>query len=200
MSTKIYNAYRIDNMTMPEIMKSLQKLKKETSDRIVRFMKNNVNHSAILNEFKDFNGFNKMLKDVHQTNINSPFNWNSSVVLYFHENEIYIIFFGVDLPIHDIFNNNLVDYHYQDQADPWFDFDLEENTEEYKQAEIDWERRKKVWEEIIEDRYSFSESGLYFDLFGKDDIFFIAPKLWTYIDKNNKMNSFYEKIYESSKK
>ena len=189
MSTKIYNAYRIDNMTMPEIMKSLQKLKKETHNKIIEFIENGINHSAVLNEFKNFSNFNKALKDIHQTNIHSSFNWNSSVVLYFHENEIYIIFFGVDLPIDEIFNNNLVDYHYQNQSDPWFDYHLENNTEEYEQAEIDWERRKKVWDEIIEDRRSFSESGLQFELFSNNDIFFIAPKLWMLIDKDDKMNS-----------
>ena len=181
MSTKIYNAYKIDNMTMPEIMESLYKLKQLTHENIIKFMSDRVDHEKIIKKY-NHSTFINMLKDVHSKNINSPFNWNSSVVLYFHKTNIYIIFFGVDVDINEIFNNNLVDYHYQNQSDPWYAFDLKEDTIEYNQAEIEWEERKRVWCDITGDRWQFSESGLCYDIFSEDDIFLLSRKLWPIIE------------------
>lgn len=181
MSTKIYNAYKINNMTMTEIMVELYKLKELRLKSIMEFVKK-VNKERILEKY-DFNSFYSMLRDVNEKNKNSSFNWNSSAVVYFYQDNIYIIFFGCDFfDWKDTFGENLVDYHYQDQSDAWYCFSMDEDTDEYKQAEIEWNERENVWNHIIGERYKFSESGLSYDIFSKDDVFSLAGKIWMVIN------------------
>jgi len=191
MSTKIYNAYKIENMTMPEIMECLYEMKEDTKNNFKHFIKHQTNHEEILKNW-DFVSFKEMLIDVNDKNINTPFNWKSSVVLYFHRDDIYIITFGVNLDLKKYFKDNLFDYHYQNQSDPWYCFDYDEDSYEYIEAEKEWEERGEIWDEIIGNRYSFSESGLSFDLFDINNSLSLVYELLIFIwekkrndDENN---------------
>ena len=186
MSTKIYNAYKIDNLTMPQVMECLYKIKTNYLEDIKDFIINKVDHQKILEKY-NYNSFKEMLMDVHLKNINSSFNWNASVMVYFHKDDIYLITFGLPEFFLDSFGeNNISDYHYQNQCDPWYDYEENLTPEQLKEYELDWAQREKVWDEIIGNRYRFSESGLSYDIFSADDLSLFCYKLWNLIDvKNN---------------
>ena len=85
------------------------------------------------------------------------FDVSADVVIYFHKKKIYIQTFFNDGKAPKFVNDDMVDYHYQNQADPWYDYEIDagrmDKSERSKWAK-DYKQRKKVWDEIYSDGIS----------------------------------------------
>lgn len=102
-----------------------------------------------------------------------PLNLSGSIVAYFHKDSIYVQFFmskSLFEKISDEFKDLLEDFHYQNQSDmsnydsydePWEEMTKERQTE----LEDDWEFRRQVWEEILDEKGVPSDNGLIYELF-----------------------------------
>lgn len=186
MSTKIYNAYKVNNMTTDEIMMKLHELREWYFVKINEFLLR-VGMERIKKNYGDYTGFLDKLREDSDKLIDRPFNFSSSIMVYFHGGDIYIQFFGMSFPFdHEtFFEGNLEDYHYQNQSDPWYDYDGLEG-DELKEAEDNYKLREKVWDDILGDRTTFAECGLVFELYKKEDYFRVGYKFWT--ENNDKEN------------
>lgn len=174
MSTKIYNAYKINDMTITEIMVKLQILRKRNFEEIQNFLVGWGEKRVKL--YCEGETLYKVLKKEASMLSYSAFNFGYDVVLFFHNDNIYIQFFGNDNNIdhEEIFDGKLEDFHYQNQSDPWFDYKEEITTEDYKAAEENWVLRKKVWDEIFSDNWVPSKCGLTFNIYSPDDAFKVS--------------------------
>lgn len=194
MSTKIYNAYKINNMSMGEIMEELYKVKAAYMEKCMDVL-NLLDPHKVIKQYKNRFELTDKLKKDFDTPMRSLFGFDASVLLYFHENDVYIQVFANlhTFNIEDFFDGNLEDFHYQNQADPWYEYTERELTEEeYEEAATNWEIRETVWDEIMGRRYRFAESGLSYDLYGREDTVNLA---WDYWD--NKMVGIQEEYEES---
>jgi hypothetical protein len=94
--------------------------------------------------------------------------FEASVVVYTHENKYYLQFFGSRYLTPEksefvqtlIKENKLVDYHYQNQSDPWFYYDESIDSSRYDELEAEYMKREQVWDEIFHDDKSFSQTGV----------------------------------------
>lgn len=116
--------------------------------------------------------FSSFLEKMMKLGYNMPINIQASAVIYGHNNDIYVQFFGVDRKYYKD-NDKLIDFHYQNSTDmsnyDWDEEKWEDMTEERKmELENDWNNRRKIWSEIITDYDTFGESGLIFN-FNPDD-------------------------------
>ena len=177
MSTKIYNAYKFLGKTN-EIIPMLKDIKKiylnDVKEMLIKYA--NISFSKKEYDFLDNDYLLKELPSYYLSDIlesimrkgyNVPLNIQSSAMVYFHKDDIYIQFFGLKSKYYDKYKNILIDFHYQNQVDQSnYDWDKEKwdemTTERQKELEDDWDHRKEVWDEIITDG-TFSENGLSFD-------------------------------------
>jgi len=177
MSTKIYNAYKFLGKTN-EIIPMLKDIKKiylnDVKEMLIKYA--NISFSKKEYDFLDNDYLLKELPSYYLSDIlesimrkgyNVPLNIQSSAMVYFHKDDIYIQFFGLKSKYCDKYKNILIDFHYQNQVDQSnYDWDKEKwdemTTERQKELEDDWDHRKEVWDEIITDT-TFSENGLSFN-------------------------------------
>jgi len=177
MSTKIYNAYKFLGKTS-DIIPMLKDIKKVYIDDVKEILIKYANISFSKKEY-DFLDNDYLLKDlpsyylsdilesIMKKGYNIPLNIQSSAMIYFHKDDIYIQFFGLKTKYFEKYKDVLIDFHYQNQVDQSnYDWDKEKwnemTTERQKELEDDWDHRKEVWDEIITDT-TFSENGLSFN-------------------------------------
>lgn len=187
MSTKIYNAYQFLG-TSEELMVILKELKKDYYEYLKTFLKNlhYSNHvfekkrypfleqDLTFKELKQKDFADYLLEDIIHKEIKigdwHPLNIDSSAVVYFFENKIFIQFFGLPKEFRSFIdkNNKFKDYHYQNSTDMsnynWDDEDWNTMTEERQtELESEWNERRKIWNEIMPDYSVPSECGLTFE-------------------------------------
>lgn len=187
MSLKVYNAYKY-NGELYNLINQLKDIRKEYLEEKKVFISNFGNYIIKKSEVKFLEKDTKIselcddpmgdcilgdyLKHVMLIGDNVPLNIQSSIVIYPHKTGIYLQVFGLDKKyISKI--NNLQDFHYQNQVDMSnYDWDTEKwdlmDSERQKELELDWENRKNIWNDIIRDNDTFSESGFYFDFHPHD--------------------------------
>ncbi len=176
MSTKIYDAYRVINdLSMDNLMKYFFRIREEYLDHCVEFVKNTKTDSAT---------FNEISKELRESirNEGSFYNFKADIMVYFHEGEKYIQFFGMNFPhgnaLEELYDF-LTDYHYQNQSDPWWSFTDEEYTDEQIAGfEKDYKEREEVWDAIYSKYYRPNEVGLVFELCTKNDYYTIARRVF----------------------
>lgn len=159
MSTKIYNAYKVVGLSLSEINEALDNIQDELLNKI-----NEISQRISQEEFK------KIL-DLYK-------NEETAVVLYTLNNDIYIQFFDgyfvmIDVTdtVKDMFSSNkLIDYHYQNQSDRYFDFYDNVTDEKLQEYEKDWKERELVWDKILEKSSIPSKAGESKVLLNKDII------------------------------
>lgn len=178
MSTKIYNAYKINNMTIEEVMVKLRVIK----ERYHEFAVDLISKTDLDRYCDGEKNLMNTLKEETKNGQGYLFDFTSSIVLYFHEGNIYLQHFGFGYPytldLDDYFDLGVaVDYHYQNQSDPWYDYEADKFTEdEYAAHEVDYEERERVWEEILGDSGVPTDCGLVFEVFQTSDCFKIVHK------------------------
>jgi hypothetical protein len=101
------------------------------------------------------------------------FDVSGSVVVYFHKKNIYVQTFLEPCYTNfgkppEFLTNDMVDFHYQNQTDPsyvYMDGYKSFSPKKKKSLELDWNNRKKVWDDIFNDKaQSFSEAGLTYEM------------------------------------
>lgn len=183
MSTKIYNAFKYKGK-LSELIISLKEIKeKYINDKIEELSKfsNMVITKKDINlveediKIKDLYKkplgdliFSEFLEKQIKMGYNTPLNIDSSCVIYAHKNDIYIQFFGLNSNYYKNILDKLEDFHYQNQSDisnyDWKKEKWEEMTPQRKsQLTRNWNKREKVWGEIIKNYDTFGESGLIFN-------------------------------------
>jgi len=178
MSTKIYNAYKVESCyCIDDVIKSLIKTRELYHKHIVDYLAGDYDNIKNRNGITNVYGLSQILKDdiVDQ----GIFDYTASVVLYVNKGCVYIQFFGFDNKTFDevvkpVFGRMMVDYHYQNQSDPWYEY--EENLTPDKRLLYDkeYEERRIVWEEIFGDDYVPSSRGLSYDFYTKSDVIHIV--------------------------
>lgn len=159
-------------MSMEEIMEKLKALQQDNFTAIQERLKFIGKDKISL--FCERDGVSSLRELIKKKTIGFDFNYD--VVLYFYEDNTYIQFFENELRVNyqDIFEDKLQDYHYQNQSDAWYCFDMEENTPEYEQAEIEWDERERVWDGILSSGSGIPMNcGLTFNVFSEKDSFMV---------------------------
>lgn len=174
MSTKIYNAYKVDDgVNIDVIMNLLRCARGNYHDEIVKFLSLHNERLKCAYDLKDTFGLVDIIKDVMDKGCNDPLNFGASVVVYPYKGNLYLQFFGLDSPLRTdivdtIFGSICDDYHYQNQSDPWYDYgDFSEEENEVHAR--DYEERQLVWDGIFGNSWKPSEVGLVFELFTSSD-------------------------------
>ncbi len=169
MSTKIYNAFKFKKShsdLMPFLTEIKNIVESETINYILKF------------EIKDDIKYSEIIKVLNELENNSILNLKSSIVVYFHKNDIYLHFF---LPIFysdkslRLFTDYLEDFHYQDQCDRPDDI-----------SDGDWEHRCTVWKEIFSGNVSYIplDSGVVWHI--NRDLNYLALKIYDEVRGNAK--------------
>jgi len=105
------------------------------------------------------------------------FCFRGSVAVYPIENILLVHFFGLDDFAYDnkltnptfeklVESGKLTDYHYQDQADPWYEYARDDNRltpKEYKKAKKDYKERKRLWDIVFDKHWAPIKAGLVTD-------------------------------------
>lgn len=155
MSTKIYDAYRVDGGDCAYVYEVLNRIQTEYTAAVRMFMLGVQGRK----QYDNFSEFNDLFEEL---------DFESSVVVYLHKGKIYLQFFNsryvsidkLDVVKDLIDTNKLVDYHYQNQADPWFYYDESIDESHYPALEEEHEERGEIWDEIFEIHSSPSKVGL----------------------------------------
>lgn len=177
MSTKIYNAYRIEACySIEEVMKRLLEARTLYHENIVDHLVDGSERIMAAYELKNYYRLSRKMKDVMKEGCNDPLNFTASVMVYFNRGRIIVQFFGLDYPLRNgivetVFGDIMEDYHYQNQADEWWCYEDNHTDEEILVFEKDWQERKEVWDEIFEDNLTPIKVGLVYELFTDSDTF-----------------------------
>lgn len=193
MSTKIFNAYKF-NGSMDDLMVHLRNYRKKWVDFQVNRLLGIYKHRD-----KGVDHWSLLTSSIREHS-SKPFpSWSDlfdirgSVAVYFHDGRIYvqtflknIVFENVTIP--EFIDDRFIDFHYQNQCDPWYDCsDLSE--EEKVVAAADWENRKKVWDDIFSDGLNSPvEAGLTYEFTSYFDYVLIANQMCTVIRSEQSEN------------
>lgn len=194
MSTKIYNAYKYKG-DASTLMKYLLAYRKKWNKYQIERMSDIV-EGAFQHDLKNEELFfenqlhpNKLMELMQRDSEKKMKSWrdifdvSADVVVYYHKKNIYIqTFFNVSNGPKFI-NKDMVDYHYQNQSDPWYAYAIDDGkmkkSEEAKWAR-DYKQRKKVWDEIYPDGISTAEQAGMSYSFGKSfsDFYHISIEVY----------------------
>lgn len=202
MSTKIYSAYHYTK-SIDTLMKHIHgyrlKWREWQADRIVDIIISckNDTQAGLHKELFDSDGkfLYKRLDELVDKDTRKPFksygdifDIGGSVVVYFHKKHIYVqTFLEANItnsskpPV--FVNKDMVDYHYQDQSDPYYDYLFDDKKITAKRRAIlakDWKQRKAVWDAIFDKDWSPANAGLTYEMVGNMDIFSV---MYTVCDK-----------------
>jgi hypothetical protein len=177
MSTKIYDAYKYEG-NLSSLLNSLKEIRHLYQEDKIELLSSLDNleievekdkkiklinlHEEILGEIY----LSRFLEKRISIGYNEPTNIQASAVIYPHNNDIYVKFFGIKNKfIDDI--KEFKDFHYQNQVDmsnyDWDKEDWDKMTKERQdELEEDWDNRCRIWEEILGDD-TFGEAGFTFD-------------------------------------
>ena len=155
MSTKIYDAYRVDGGDFVYVYDLLNQIQTEYLAAVRMFMLGVQGRK----QYDNFSDFNDLFEEL---------DFESSIVVYLHKGKIYLQFFNsrymsidkLDIVKNLIEANKIVDYHYQNQADPWFYYDESIDESRYPALEEEHGERGEIWNEIFEIHSSPSKVGL----------------------------------------
>ncbi|MFW6233718.1 MAG: hypothetical protein ACOC3Z_03590 [Nanoarchaeota archaeon] len=185
MSTKIYNAFKY-NGKLSELINSLKEIKEsylndkmEDLSKFGELIITNKEVDLVKEDIKIKDLYKYPLGDLIFSNFlekqmkigyNTPLNIEASCVVYGHKNNIYIQFFGINSKYYNIIKDKIEDFHYQNKSDMsnynWDEEKWENMTPQRKtQLTRNWNKRKKVWDDIISNYDTFSESGLIFNFY-----------------------------------
>lgn len=187
MSTKIYNAYKVKNMNLFELLKYFQEMRKEilqkyTNEHLINFDRVQMDKESEELDFVD--DVLSRLKKLDDTNTDDPYDPKkfyvvSSVVVYPHKNEnLYVHFFNVRQDILKEYiedNSHFEDFHYQNSTD-MSNFDMKKenintmSTERKKELEDEWEHREEIWDDLLPYMAIPVENGFTFIFTDKESI------------------------------
>lgn len=157
MSIKIYDAYEFKG-PQEELLQFCKEVRLQwveyfVGERIEPFNKNNDDIEAILNRVREeTNKKHNYIIDI--------FDFKGQIVVYPHKERLFLQFFIDQAFLRKIVepmiesDTRFIDYHYQDQSDPWYCFgeiSASKLESELEEAEKDWKEREKIWNDIFEE-------------------------------------------------
>jgi hypothetical protein len=173
MSTKIYDAYKYKrdvSTLMKYLLDYRGKWNKYQTARLTKIIEDAFAHNP-KNEELFFDGKLCHYKFIERIQVESKkeikdwgeiFDVSASVTVYFHKKKIYVQTFLNDNNAPKFDNKDMVDYHYQNQSDPWYEYEIDDGrmdkSERAKWAR-DYKQRKKVWDEIYSGEISTAEQA-----------------------------------------
>lgn len=175
MSTKIYNAYKF-NGKPNELMEHLRSFRQKWQDFQVHRL------CGQLTEVESYVALHdKIEKDSTTTypSWNDSHDVRGSVVVFFHKRNIYVqTFLQCEGEPPKFIDERFDDFHYQNQSDPWYDYDETLSVADKKKAARNWVVRQKVWDEIYSDNFhTASQAGLAYEMCGTSDFHEIARRV-----------------------
>lgn len=110
---------------------------------------------------------------------NDSYDVRGSVVVYFHKKSTYVqTFLQSAGNVPKFTDERFVDFHYQNQSDPWYAFEENLSVNDKNKAARNWLTRKKVWDDIYSDGLdSPSQAGLSYDMCGTLDFHEITRRI-----------------------
>ena len=183
MSIKIYDAYQYKNdvSTLLNYLIEYRNIWQEYQIERLSTIFHANKDKFFENEKLSYNKIFDTIRKDFEKKYFAEFDISSSVVVYFHKKNIYIQLFitTYDKKCPKFVNEDMVDFHYQNQADPWYDYcDDMSKSEKAKHARA-YTRRKKIWNEIFHDYvYSPSQAGMIYDFCNEIDLHHIALKIY----------------------
>jgi hypothetical protein len=160
MSTTIYNAYKVNGLSLDKLINIL-------SEYADNEWINSIYPSIAIEcmSRSDYSEHPEITIDDVIKNNEREF----CVVVYSHDNNLYVQFFHVGIP--KALRKYLEDFHYQDQVDPWYiDGGSKYTEEQLKEFESNWKHREDIWNKIFKGSWTPSECGLsyYFKSFHRE--------------------------------
>ena len=191
MSTKIYNAYKYNKpvSSLLEYLQTYRKLWREFHvQRLCSYLtdlSNDPNSPLYKQLFKDgkldgsaLENIIKKQSEAFAKSIFDPFDVSGSAVVYFYKKNVYVqLFLDCHMKAPPFKTDDMIDYHYQNQADPYFDYMNDEKKIPLKKMALmkrDWRQRKLVWNAIF-DKTSYPEvAGLSYSMVSSFDYIMIT--------------------------
>lgn len=197
MSTKIYNAFEYKGK-MSDLMQFLYKLKEKLIKQDIKILQRGLNmplYSAAddnqriirrilecnpnLTEsspLKDFSSFviRILLEELMESGLNTSLNLRKEACIFFYKKRILVQFFSLpnDLMQGIYKDKSFVDFHYQDQTDPYYKDKEFKNLSPLKLRNLkrNYKIREQVWDEIYKTKISASEVALTYDFITKNTL------------------------------
>lgn len=172
MSTIILNAFKFNGKAsdlMERVRNYRFKWHEFQINRIKKHVDLNRNFLDLVDEIK------KQSTALHPT-WSDMLDVRGSIVAYFHKNSIYAQTFlqCIEDPPKFI-DDRFVDFHYQNQSDPWYSYEETLSRKDKAKAIRNWKVREKVWNEIYSDNFNTpSQAGFYYELCQNYDYYTIA--------------------------
>lgn len=194
MSTKIYDAYEFKG-TLPQLTKLLISMRAAVHAAVIRDAKKNDTFNAkTLDEPIKMLDLQRALDRAmgsHQFfEVDKEHKWlvpnmSSSAVVYPVGKRLFVQFFGLprDVKVKD---KRFVDYHYQNQTDPWYDDEQYRATKAGKPKSKAWMKkqaanyreRKKMWDRIFPGYEAPAQVGLSHEFICSADMLSIAEGIF----------------------
>ena len=205
MSTKIYDAYKYKRDATTLMQYLLDYRKKWIAhqiDRLTEIVENAFRHDPENEELfvnKELNP-HKLMDAIEKDSEKKMKSWGeifdvaASVSVYFHKKKIYVQTFLNDNNAPKFVNKDMVDYHYQNQSDPWYAYEIDagrmDKSEESKWAR-DYKQRKKVWDDIYTDGvWSPAQAGMSYSFAeGFSDYYKISTEVYKNWCRKHKPNA-----------
>jgi hypothetical protein len=191
MSTHVYNAYKF-NGTLDALMKHIKSYRKQWIQYQTNRLTSLVLDTRGCGAFKDISEDGKLKFDKLRAIIVAEskkeyktfgdfYDVSGDVSVFSYRGQLFVQTFLNDRAAPKFINKKFVDFHYQDQADPWFDFDFSEGKitkEQRKAAQKEWKVRENTWKNILGDwDLTPAEAGLTYNLCSGMDFYNIAGSI-----------------------
>jgi len=191
MSTHVYNAYKF-NGTLDALMKHLKSYRLKWIRYQTNRLTNLVLDTRECGGFADISEegklkFDKLRKKIideskkEYKSFGDFYDVSGQVVIFSYRESLFVQSFLNDRAAPKFINKKFLDYHYQDQADPWFDIQFSEGKltkEQRKAAQKEWKVRENTWKKILGDwDLTPAEAGLTYDLCSGMDFYNIAGSI-----------------------
>lgn len=180
MSTKIFNAFKFNGKPF-ELMELCKNYRLKWHDFQIGRIYDHISQSPTENDLKSYSILQERIEKESTENYPSwadSYDVRGSVVVYFHKNNTYVqSFLPKYLGMPEFFNDRFEDFHYQNQTDPWYDYEENMSLADKKKAARNWKLRKKVWNEILGEFSTPAETGLVYEMCAFSDSCKIAMKV-----------------------
>lgn len=180
MSTKIYNAYKF-NGTIEELIQHIRDYKTTWIDYHVDRLRSSKMTKMIKEDGYNFLDLIDIMKEHSQKKYPTHrdfFDVRGSVWVGFFEGNIYVQsdlndkHYPFEKDIESFIDDRFVDYHYQNQSDPWYTYRDDLTEAEVLEAEKDYTERGRIWDAIMQNDHSLIQCGLTFEYMSQESDYY----------------------------
>jgi hypothetical protein len=159
MSTKIYDAYRFTDAPA-DLMQHLWEYRNKWREHQARRL-------AKQDGIQSLSGAIEWLRNPTP---HAPV--EGSVVVYFYGTDTLVQTFGIDASCPEFLDGRFVDFHYQNQSDPWYEYEIDDGklrASARPKLKAEYEERRRIWDAVFtESRCSPAQAGMTFEFITGD--------------------------------